>query len=333
MDSLIEVLALRDNVQSHWATKTNRASWSQEQRLSDRAYCAEIGRIATVSLYDELSLYPKPGLVSLVDNGSHDDMTAATFLRSLFSLRHYFVRMAEAGMRQQPFFTLKLLGIAAEKRMMFATGGVNTHRGAIFAVGLLCAAAGVCRAQKILISASSIRAALVGEWGAELQRHAQDIKGSSHGIQVANRYAASGAREEAALGMPSVFDIALPMLKATFGKTDCWERARIDALFALMASVSDTNVYYRGGSFGAQMVKTCARDFLARGGTGSADWREYAISCHRRFTEKKLSPGGAADLLGATCFVSRVEERFGRHSLLPLTRERSRRLNEGGSAK
>ena len=325
MDSLTDVRVDCYKVPPQWTTG------ALEKRLSDRAFCAAIGRIATVSLYDELSLYPKPGLVSLVDNGSHDDMTAETFLRSLFSLRHYFVRMTEAGMRQQPFLTLKQLGIAAETRMMMATGGVNTHRGAIFAVGLLCAAAGVCRTQKTLISASSVRAALASEWGTELLRHAQDINGSSHGIQVANRYAASGAREEAALGMPAVFDLALPMLEATLAKTECWERARIDALFALMAIVSDTNVYYRGGVEGAQMVKTCARDFLARGGTGSADWKEYAICCHRRFSERKLSPGGAADLLGATCFVFRVVERFGRHGPPLLTQEQSRWLNDDGA--
>lgn len=309
MSSFIALRVDGHKRQSPW---THPAFVAQGKSLTDRAFCAKVGRIATVSLYDELSLYPKPGLVSLVDNGSHDDMTAETFLRSLFSLRHYFVRITEAGMHERPFLTLKQLGIDAEKRMLLATGGINTHRGAIFAVGLLCAASGVCRAHNIPVSASSVRAALAREWGAELLRHAQDIKGSSHGIQVANRYAASGAREEAALGMPSVFDIALPMLKATLGKTDSWERARIDALFALMASVSDTNVYYRGGVDGAHMVKTCAQNFLAQGGTASADWREYAISCHRRFTEKKLSPGGAADLLGATCFVYRVEKRFGK---------------------
>lgn len=327
MRSLTDVRAHCQTAQPDWAT------WAQEKRLSDRAFCAEVGRIATVSLYDELSLYPKPGLVSLVDNGSHDDMTAETFLRSLFSLRHYFVQMAEAGMRQQSFLTLKHLGIAAEKRMMLATGGINTHRGAIFAVGLLCAASGICRTRETPISASSVRAALTSEWGTELLHHAQDIKGSSHGIQVANRYAASGAREEAALGMPSVFDIALPTLQATLEKTGCWESARIDALFALMASVSDTNVYYRGGVHGAQMVKTCARDFLARGGTGSADWREYAISCHRRFTEQKLSPGGAADLLGASCFVFRMENGFGKHIAPPPTRGQSQCLNDDGAEK
>lgn len=327
MISRMTVSADGRKLQSHGAYP---AFVAQEKSLAERAFCAEVGRIATVSLYDELSLYPKPGLVSMIDNGSHDDMTAETFLRSLFSLRHYFVRMAEAGMRKQPFLTLKHLGIAAEERMMLATGGINTHRGAIFAVGLLCAASGACRAHNIPLSASSVRDALFREWGNELLRHAQDIKGSSHGIQVANRYAASGAREEAALGMPSVFDIALPMLKATLGKTDCWERARIDALFALMASVSDTNVYYRGGAQGAEMVKTCAQNFLARGGTASADWREYAISCHRSFTEKKLSPGGAADLLGASCFVFRVEKRFGKDSPPVLARRQPRSPKEDG---
>jgi triphosphoribosyl-dephospho-CoA synthase len=271
-----------------------------------RRTCHGIGRIATISLYDELALYPKPGLVSLVDNGSHDDMTAATFLRSLFSLRHYFVAMAQAGLHHLPFHQLKALGIEAEKRMLRATGGINTHRGAIFAVGMLCAAAGLCHARSIPMSAAAIRLMLADEWGADLARHAQQLDSHSHGAQVARLHAASGAREEAALAMPSVFEVALPALEATLARTGCWERARIDALFSLMANISDTNVYYRGGDAGAQAVRTSAREFLERGGTIAGDWKEHAIACHRRFVDERLSPGGAADLLGAACFVFRV---------------------------
>ena len=87
-------------------------------------------------------LYPKPGLVSLVDNGSHTDMNAATFMRSLFALRHYFAAICRAGAQAAPFSDLRRLGMAAERRMLAATGGVNTHRGAIFSIGLLCAASG-----------------------------------------------------------------------------------------------------------------------------------------------------------------------------------------------
>jgi triphosphoribosyl-dephospho-CoA synthase len=107
-----------------------------------QARAHRIARLAVRSLYHELALYPKPGLVSLRDNGAHRDMDAATFVRSLFSLRGYFATIAAAGMRDAGLAELQQLGIAAESRMLQATRGINTHRGAIFTLGLL-AAAGV----------------------------------------------------------------------------------------------------------------------------------------------------------------------------------------------
>src|SRR6478736_3489767 len=100
-----------------------------------------IGRAAIRALHTELLLYPKPGLVSAIDNGAHDDMDAGTFLRSIFALRHYFKAIASAGAAGSPFPILQHLGIEAEQRMLRATGGVNTHRGGIFCMGLLAAAA------------------------------------------------------------------------------------------------------------------------------------------------------------------------------------------------
>ena len=125
------------------------------------AFHAALGRAAIVSLYDELALAPKPGLVSFVDAGSHHDMDAGTFLRSLFALRHYFVRIAAQGAASTAFAPLQALGIAAEARMLRATGGVNTHRGAIFTLGLLCAAAGAARASALRCDATTLRAALL----------------------------------------------------------------------------------------------------------------------------------------------------------------------------
>lgn len=274
-------------------------------RRSDevRAFCAEIGRLAVRSLHAEVTLYPKPGLVSLIDNGSHDDMTAATFMRSLFALRHYFVRITRAGSESAPFSVLKQLGVEAEQRMMVATGGINTHRGAIFCLGLLCAAIGRCHAERVVLSPSAIRTMLLTRWGGALTEHTQVATASSHGLQVAVRYTASGAREEAALGLPSVFDVALPMLQQTLFSGRGWRRARVDALFALMGHISDTNVYHRGGENGAQIVRHHARDFLRRGGTAHPDWEAHAQECHRIFVGRRLSPGGAADLLAAGCFV------------------------------
>jgi triphosphoribosyl-dephospho-CoA synthase len=270
---------------------------------ADRAFCQWVARLAVRSLYAELALYPKPGLVSLVDNGSHHDMTAATFVRSLFALRRYFLRIAEAGMADAPFHELKRLGIEAEARMLRATDGINTHRGAIFCLGLLCAAIGRCRASGTALAPAAIQGALLRHWGPALGAHSADLATPSHGTAALLRYAASGAREEGARGFPSVFAIGLPAFRHTLAAGRGTRCARIDALFALMAHVSDTNVYHRGGPDGALAVRRQARAFVARGGTAPPDWEARALACHRSFVAARLSPGGAADLLGAVCLV------------------------------
>lgn len=269
----------------------------------DSAFCFDIARLALRSLHAELTLYPKPGLVSPVDNGSHRDMNAATFMRSLFSLRHYFARITRAGTELAPFATLKRLGVQAEQRMLAATGGINTHRGAIFCLGMLCAAIGACRARHIALSAAAIRTQLLHEWGAGLAQHMQVEQRASHGLCAADRHGASGAREEAALGLPSVFEVALPALLRTLDAGRTVQHAQTDALFALMAHVSDTNVFHRGGPEGAALVRQHAQQFVAAGGTADPRWMARALDCHRVFVEQRLSPGGAADLLAATWLV------------------------------
>ena len=133
----------------------------------------EIGRAATLALHDELALAPKPGLVSFVDNGSHDDMDAHTFMRSLFALRHYFAQIAALGEAHAPFEALEACGIAAEARMLDATGGVNTHRGAVFTLGLLCAAAGAAQRDGEPTEATTLRASLRRHWGSALERRSE----------------------------------------------------------------------------------------------------------------------------------------------------------------
>jgi triphosphoribosyl-dephospho-CoA synthase len=266
------------------------------------AVAATVARHAVRSLYQELALYPKPGLVSLVDTGSHNDMDASTFVRSLFSLRRYFQDIALAGARGDGFDVLRRLGIDAERRMLLATGGINTHRGAIFSLGLLCAAAG-----RIGVSTTAgwgpgaLRTTLQACWGEALAGHRGPA--TSHGASACARYAAAGAREQAAAGFPAIFELALPTLRRTLAAGRGLRCARIDALFALMAELSDTNVYHRGGADGARVVRDMSVRFLECGGTAAADWEEQAVAAHRRFIAQRLSPGGAADLLAATCFV------------------------------
>jgi triphosphoribosyl-dephospho-CoA synthase len=270
---------------------------------SARSLCAHTARLAVRCLYAELTLYPKPGLVSLVDNGSHTDMNASTFMRSMFALRHYFGRICRAGADDAAFAQLKRLGMDAEARMLEATLGVNTHRGAIFSLGLLCAAAGRTQAQGMALTPAALRAMLLRRWGAELASHGAPAHAESNGLRVGRLHGASGAREEAALGFPSVFDVGLPALRRTLAAGRSMRHARIDALFALMAHMSDTNVYHRGGPGGAQTVREHARCFLGAGGSAAPDWQDRALDTHRVFVARRLSPGGAADLLAATCLV------------------------------
>jgi triphosphoribosyl-dephospho-CoA synthase len=277
--------------------------WVQDPgNAAASAVSVTVARHAVRSLYQELALYPKPGLVSLVDTGSHDDMDASTFVRSLFSLRRYFQDIALAGARGDDFSVLRGLGIDAERRMLAATGGINTHRGAIFSLGLLCAAAGRAGAgARPGRQARALREALLECWGEALASHRGTT--TSHGAAACARYAASGAREQAAAGFPAVFELALPVLRRTLAAGRGMRCARIDALFALMAELSDTNVYHRGGTDGARIVRDTATHFMERGGTAAPDWLQEAEAAHQLFIRQRLSPGGAADLLAATCFI------------------------------
>ncbi len=262
-----------------------------------------LGRAATVSLYDELALAPKPGLVSFVDSGSHHDMDAGTLLRSLFALRHYFPAIAAAGAQDADFAELQRLGLAAESRMLAATGGVNTHRGAVFTLGLLCAAAGRQLAHGGSLAPAALRGALLRRWGDALDQLARRPR-LSHGRDAARRYGLRPAANEAALGFPMLFDVALPALRRSrdLGPRD----AHLQTLFELMAVLDDTNLAHRGGLAGLRWAQQQARDFLAAGGAGRPDAVEHAQALHTAFVARRLSPGGSADLLAAACWLDRI---------------------------
>jgi triphosphoribosyl-dephospho-CoA synthase len=271
-----------------------------------RALSHDTARLALRCLYAELTLYPKPGLVSLVDSGSHADMDASTFMRSLFALRHYFARICTAGYESAPFAHLRLLGVEAEARMLRATTGINTHRGAIFSLGLLCAAIGRAAAQDMEPTPEALRAVLLIRWGEELAAHGVARIADSNGLLAARLYGAGGAREEGTLGFPSVFELGLPALRRTLAAGRSLRHAHIDALYALMARIGDTNVLHRGGAGGAQIVRAHAQRFLDAGGTADPGWQALALEGHRQFVSHRLSPGGAADLLAASCLVHAV---------------------------
>lgn len=270
-----------------------------------------IGRYALQSLYLELAAFPKPGLVSPVDNGSHKDMDATLFFRSLFSLRRYFCEVAAAGMQMAEFVELKRLALAAEKRMLLATAGVNTHRGAIFNLGLLAAAAGSLRAEGRLLNGDEIAGRVRSLWGDAIRAHGATLPKTSHGGQVAVRYNVGGALHEAASGFPHVFELALPTWLECQAMGIDQNSTAVQCLFVLMSRLADTNLLYRGGEAGLQYARRTAGEFVAGGGVFRVDWQDRAVAIHRQFVARNLSPGGSADLLAATLFVGRMLRGFG----------------------
>lgn len=278
-----------------------RQAWAQDS-MQEGFDAAEIGRLAGICLMLEVMTYPKPGLVSHIDSGAHDDMDAALMYRSATSLMPYFSELAHAGACGERMPGLRRIGLAAERAMMAATGGVNAHRGAIFGMGLLCAAAGFREAFE---AGGTLGAIIAQEWGNEIIEGPG--AGDSHGALVSRHFKVGGAREEAACGFPAIYGCGLPaLLEGKSLRPGDVEAARVHALMRLIAAVDDTNLLYRGGAEGLRFARESVSAFLGRGGVGAPDWRARAIAMHEAFVARRLSPGGSADLLAMTLFVRQM---------------------------
>lgn len=198
---------------------------------------------------------------------------------------------------------LRAIGVMAERAMLATTGGINTHRGAIFGLGLLCAAAGYRNA----VGVRKPLGRLISErWGDAILSDPVSLR--SHGAVAARRYGAGGARTEAACGFPSVYRIAIPALHAgrQIALHDA-EAVRVHACMTLIATVVDTNLLHRGGAEGLQFAQACAAAFLASGSIRYLGWRTRALDVHKAFMTRGLSPGGSADLLAMAMFVDRLD--------------------------
>jgi triphosphoribosyl-dephospho-CoA synthase len=261
------------------------------------------------ALHEELALPGKPGLVSPGDAGAHSDMDAGTFFRSLLALRGSFARLARAGAEGEPFAVLRDLAVTAEARMLRATGGVNTHRGALFSLGLLAAAAGR-EAAAGRPPGDALGAAVQRHFGAALRE--LPAAPESHGSRAVRLHGVAGARGEALAGFPHLFGVALPVLRSSLARGAGRRRAALQALNALVAELPDTNLLHRGGAGGLAFARRAARGFLDAGGVFAPGWPLRARAVHSAFVERGLSPGGSADLLAAALFVERLRERGAR---------------------
>lgn len=229
--------------------------------MPSREAAYRLGRLAVSALHAELACAPKPGLVTPFDSGSHTDMDASTFVRSLFALRGYFVALAQAGIDHASFERLRQLGIEAEAAMLRATCGTNTHRGAIFSLGLLTAQAARLRVAHGRRPTAEEICDGVRMWRDALQ--AAPVNPQSNGQRVRAQYRISGVREQAAAGYPLLREIALPALRSALDGGATREAALAQTLMQLIAAVDDLNLLHRGGPDGLAFAKAQAAAFLA----------------------------------------------------------------------
>jgi triphosphoribosyl-dephospho-CoA synthase len=263
-----------------------------------------LAALASQSLIAEAELTPKPGLVDRRGSGAHHDLSLDLMRLSASVLEPYFVGMsstsvgrdADSSLRQD----LAAIGREAEGLMRKVTHGINTHKGAIWNLGLLIAAAARRESQTVreIAAAAGAIARLPDRPQPELM---------THGDMVRNRYGATGARGEASNGFPHVVEFGLPILRERRAASCSEEICRLDGLLSLMSQVDDTCVLYRGGSEALSLVKSGAQAILMAGGYGSAHGRKLMRELDGQLIARHISPGGSADLLAATIFLDAVE--------------------------
>ena len=273
-----------------------------------KADAKTIANLAVQSLLDEVHTTPKPGLVDERNCGSHRDMTLPLFEKSAEALRPYFeecVALGQATANAAPaeaFAALRKAGIKAEKTMFQVTGGVNTHKGAIYTLGLICGAVGrLWRAEDPTVPTAAILQT-VATLAAPSITDLTATDSSTAGLRLYKNLGLTGIRGEAAEGLPSVAEIALPAYEAYLKDGYSQNEAGALTLLHLIAKTEDTNLYHRGGPAGAAWAKEQAQKYLKTTPTNPE-----IEDLDDAFIARNLSPGGCADLLAATYFLHKLQ--------------------------
>ena len=247
---------------------------------------------AVQALCAEAELTPKPALVDRRGTGAHRDLSLELLLRSAQSLAPAFLAVHAAAHGVRPDIALRerlgAIGREAERTMMRATGGVNTHRGAIWSIGLLLAAHALT---------GSRDPATLAQSAAQLATLPDVARGvlDSHGERARSHYGVRGATGEAEAGFPHVVGVALPALRASRRRGAGESVARVDALLSIMRTLDDTCLLHRGGEAALRAAQSGAAAVLDAGGVGTARGVRAFDVLESQLLAKNASPGGAAD--------------------------------------
>lgn len=249
-----------------------------------------VADLAERALRMELDTTPKPGLVDRQDNGAHKDMDYALMSKSISALRPYLTRLALESAKDIAPVKIKEIGIEAEKAMLKATGGVNTHKGALFCIGLSVAAASCLACSTGAVEAYSFKE-LVSRAASEIP----SARGT-HGAEAKRSFKAVGALENARAAYPELFTDWLPYYRSLEGDPFRCHKT----LLHIMTTLDDTNILHRRGAEGLAHAEAEAARLLE-------DFSESGLSSlNKDFIRENISPGGSADMLSLTIFIESI---------------------------
>lgn len=277
-----------------------------------RTDAVRYANLAVESLLREVYTTPKPGLVDRRNCGSHRDMDLPLFEESAEALRPYFEDCFNLGVTtagqppEDTFFLLRQAGITAEKRMFEATHGVNTHKGALFTMGLLLGALGRLWTADGSAPAPEKLCREAGHLYAHQLEKDLSLAPTTAGLKLYQSHGIPGIRGEAAKGFPTLWFHALPTYRDYLSLGLSENDAGACTLLELIARVEDTNLYHRGGPEGAAWAKQQAEALLNGNPLPSLAEIEKLDDA---FIRKNLSPGGSADLLAATYFLYQLNKK------------------------
>lgn len=271
----------------------------------------EISSLAVQAMIYEVSCYPSPGLVSPVSCGAHKDMDFFTFIDSTSVLSKYLTLFVQEGFSNKSykeiFDAIRKIGITAERDMFVKTKGINTHKGMLFLMGITCAAIGkaIYEKKRFECIQSIIKEMTTGIVEKELiQLNHTDAQ--SHGEKLFFKYKTDGVRGEVERGIPTVFQFSLDFYKENF-ELSINDRL-VHTLIGIMQICNDSTILHRHSVEILEEVKETAREVIAMGGMKTTKGREKIDDLCTEFIKRNISPGGSADLLGVTVFLSLVEE-------------------------
>jgi triphosphoribosyl-dephospho-CoA synthase len=272
---------------------------------------AKVTHVAYRALLHEVLLTPKPGLVDRRNTGAHRDMDVYSFIAGARAISPWFRRFFAHGLdgcdipAEMFLPTIRPEGMACEQAMLRATGGVNTHKGGIFAFGLLCAAAGRLTGRGRLLTREELCAEVARMCAGILGELRRDVTATTAGEHIFRRHGLTGARGEAQSGFATVRRFALPAYEWLRAAGAAPATALHGALLELLAFNPDTNLVARGGMPGLAFIQGEALRLRDSGGVRAANYLTGLAALDDTAIARNLSPGGTADLLAVTWFLSR----------------------------